>query len=179
MMKKFLLTGMVVLTALLGACSVSSEPVYGPNEKVIYNDGDLVITSEKTVFSTENDKQSMSVKSVGSSANVWRISQEIRKYYRQGGTLYVSGQLLVTVGVKNIAYNKTVGIRYTKNNWSSFTDANGYWSYHVNDNNSDVFTVYSDSNIQPGTTVFYAVYYYVNGQSYWDNNNNSNYSAQF
>ncbi len=175
------LTVVVAALALSTGCSLNDVKAYGPGEVVVYDDGDLVITSEKLSdisVPEVGQAQTMGV-TAPSTANVWRISQEVLRYYRQGGTLYVSGQLKVDAGVKNLAYSKTVGIRYTVNNWASWTDSNGSWSYHVDSNNTDVFTIYSASTINPGATMKYAIYFKVSGQTYWDNNNSANYTAQF
>lgn len=179
-MKKGLWLG-VVLSIMLGAgCAVQQEKAFGPNEVVVFDDGDLVITSEKLEdIPVQPGSGLAQALGTSSTANVWRISQEVLRYYRQGGTLYVSGQLKVEAGVKNLAYSKIVGIRYTVNNWSSWTDSNGSWSYHVDWNNTDVFTVYSASTINPGSVMKYAIYFKVNGKTYWDNNYGQNYTAQF
>ena len=52
--------------------------------------------------------------------NIWRTSQELLKYYRQDGSLYISGQLKVLAVVLNLSPIKTVGIRYTTDNWATW-----------------------------------------------------------
>ncbi len=180
-MKKMslMVLGLIAILGVAGCSVADMETGFSANEVVVYNDGDLVITSEKTVFEVMPEGNTAITPKWNYTKNVWRFEQELRRYYRSGGTVYVSGQLLVRAGVNNIAYNKVVGIRYTKNNWSSFTDANGFWTFHNQYSNIDVFDILSDSNIQPGTAVKYAIYYKVNGATYWDNNNGKNYIAQF
>ncbi len=181
LMKKVLIVAVIAAAALISGCSTQGAPVYGPNEVVISDDGDVVVTSEKIVFevpAAQLEGQVAGTLATASTGNVWRISQNLLRYYRQGGTMYVSGQLVVEAGVKNLAYTKIVGMRYTENNWNNWTDQNGSWSEHYS-NNTDRFTIYSHSNIQPGTCVKYALYYKVSGKTYWDNNGGANYSAQF
>ena len=175
-MKIAVLTGLVMGLGLMGCSNEIQAPIYGPKEVVVYNDGDTVITSTKET--SEVNPSTLRVK-WNSTKNVWRISQEVLKYYRQGGTMYVSGQLKVTTEVNNIDYNKTVGIRYTCNNWGSYKSSTGSWSSHNNSANTDQFLIYSESTIVPGTLVKYAIYYTVKGSTYWDNNNGANFSAQF
>lgn len=176
MFQKVSILFVMLCAAGLTVSCAAGQKVYGPNETVVYDDGDLVITSEKTEDVIE--APAVSTSAMVNGKNVWRISQEVLKYYRQGGTMYVSGQLKVTIGVNNIAYNKTVGVRYTVNNWASYADRNGSWSRSLA-NNSDEFTAYSDSTIAPGSTMKYALYYKVNGATYWDNCNGTNYAAKF
>jgi hypothetical protein len=114
-----------------------------------------------------------------SQQNVWRVSQEVLKYKREGGTLYVGGQLRVTVEVSNLALNKSVGMRYTCDHWRSHRDVEGVWSHHEFGTDTDQFVIHSESTIAPGTRVEYAIYYAVNGSVYWDNNGSANYRAQF
>jgi Carbohydrate/starch-binding module (family 21) len=114
-----------------------------------------------------------------SQQNVWRASQQVLEYNREGGSVYVGGQLKVTAEVSNLALNKSVGIRYTCDGWRTFRDVEGAWSHHDFGTDKDQFVIHSESTIAPGTRVEYAVYYAVNGQTYWDNNGFGNYVAQF
>lgn len=174
--KGLLILGIVAGLSAMGCSALDQRPVYGANEVVIFDDGETVITSTKE---TNLVVQADFATKWNTTMNVWRIEQELLKYYKYGGTVYVSGQLKVRAGVNNVAYNKVVGIRYTLNNWASYKDYNGYWVSHDNYANTDTFEIFSESTIQPGTLVKYAVYYKVNGATYWDNNYGKNYSAQF
>ena len=107
------------------------------------------------------------------------LSQQPLKHHRQGGKLYVGGQLKVAVEVKNLAPVKTVGIRYTDDNWLTWKDSDGAWSSHNNGSDTDQFLVLTHSDLKPGACVQYAIYYRANGSTWWDNNNSANYSAQF
>ena len=91
------------------------------------------------------------------------------------------------ITVRNIAYAKTVNIVYTTDNWAttktvpasySYTFwSNGLGSYASNPNQYG-FEQWSYSfNIGTATQMQYAVSYTVNGQTYWDNNFNQNYTT--
>jgi hypothetical protein len=171
----FTAAAVIVLGMGFSACSLKNDrPVLGPNEVVISDDGETVVTSTKEV----QKAPALSIE-WNTTKNVWRISQDLLKYYKYGGTVYVSGQLKVSAGVNNIAYDKVVGIRYTTDNWKTYKDYNGYWTSYNSAANTDTFDIFSESTIQPGKTVKYAIYYKVSGKTYWDNNNGLNYTAQF
>jgi hypothetical protein len=108
---------------------------------------------------------------------VRQLSREILKYYRQGGTMYVCGQLKVTVEVINHDAAGTAGMRYTEDKWKTFQESVGSWSRHDDVSTTDQFLICSPSTIAPGTRVEYAIYYTASGATYWDNN--GNYCAQF
>lgn len=110
---------------------------------------------------------------------VWRVSHELLKYFRQDGEWYVSGQLRVIAEVANLGPVKTVGLRYTLDNWAAWKEINGIWSRHCRTSDTDQFVICSESTLPPGTLMRYAIYYIVNGSMWWDNNNSRNYSAQF
>ena len=76
--------------------------------------------------------------------------------------------------VKNLAYNKKVGIRYTENNWATFTDIPATYVATSNDNTLDYWNVSLPINHYNGE---WAVYYEVNGVKYWDNNFENNYTG--
>ena len=111
--------------------------------------------------------------------NVWRASHEALKYYRQDDSLYVSGQLKVLAVVRNFSPIKTVGIRYTTDNWATWKDRDGVWCCHIDVENTDEFLLHTESTLSPGSLVSYAIYCVANGPTYWDNNDAVNYSAQF
>ena len=110
---------------------------------------------------------------------VWRVSQELLKYYRQGGRVYVSGQLRVTVEVNNSDPGAVVGMRYTEDDWKTFQESCGSWSRHDATADTSQFLILSKSTIAPGTVIKYAVYQTLNGAAYWDNNHSRNYCARF
>ncbi|OHD56334.1 MAG: hypothetical protein A2Y33_12060 [Spirochaetes bacterium GWF1_51_8] len=165
----------IVLGMTMSACSLRQErPVLGPNDSVVSDDGETLVISTKEVA-----QNPVFTPEWNNTINVWKVSQETLKYYKYGGTVYVSGQLKVTAGVNNLAYDKVVGIRYTLDNWKTYKDYNGYWISHDGYGNTDNFEVLSESTIKPGTLVKYAIYFKANGKTYWNNNYGANFSAQF
>jgi hypothetical protein len=112
-------------------------------------------------------------------SKVWRVSEELLKYYRQGGAVYVSGQLKVTVEVGNLDPSAVVGMRYTEDDWNSFKESAGSWSRHNETLGTHQFLILSKSTIAPGTTIKYAIYQKLHGTTYWDNNHFRNYCARF
>ena len=76
------------------------------------------------------------------------------------------------------AYDKNVVVRYTTDNWNSYTDtAMSYVS--TNSNGTEDWA----ANIKTYTDDFsgfeFCVYYEVNGQTYWANNFNQNYDHTY
>jgi hypothetical protein len=82
---------------------------------------------------------------------------------------YVRGTVLVA----NLGYSKVVGIRYSSDNWATYTDFDG--EFAGSENGYDRFRVQSYATVSP--SIKFAVYYKVNGQTYWDNNNGANYEV--
>lgn len=77
--------------------------------------------------------------------------------------------LNATIEVKNIAYTKLVGIRY-KNSAGAWVNSAAQYFMPSNPG-KEVWIAYLP---EPSTS--YAIYYTVNGVTYWDNNNGKNYS---
>ncbi len=98
---------------------------------------------------------------------------------RSFSTVDSTGNLRVSVYVKNIAYDKKVGMLYTTNNWHSFQYAWGIYSqsffptstpHQLNAEQWDIV-----APIGVGATGQFAVFYAVSGTTYWDNNFGLNY----
>ncbi|URZ17144.1 carbohydrate-binding protein [Clostridium felsineum] len=78
------------------------------------------------------------------------------------------------VYVKNIDGAKAVKVRYSTDNWTSYTDVD------VNTSNPSQSTWSIYQNVPDSTKqVQFAVLYEVNGIQYWDNNFDSNYTVNF
>lgn len=73
--------------------------------------------------------------------------------------------------VQNLGVEKKVGVRYTLDNWATYKDVDATYQYSTASNSMDVFDIPS---FPSGAK--YAVYYTVNGVTYWDNNFGDNYS---
>lgn len=99
--------------------------------------------------------------------------------YEFAGDMVILGKDLVKVAfgddysgifVQNLGYSKTVGVRYTTDNWATYKDVNATYTDSARSHNMDAFAIPS---IPLGAK--YAVYYTVNGTTYWDNNYGENY----
>jgi hypothetical protein len=110
---------------------------------------------------------------------VWRIADEIRRYHRQGGTICIGGQLVVTAEVDDLGFEKRVGIRYSTDNWTTCRDSDGAWSSHDIAAQTDRFVIYSEPILASVDSIEYAIYYEVKGATFWDNNQGLNYSIRF
>lgn len=95
-------------------------------------------------------------------------------------TSSVSGSISVTCCVRlvNRGFEKQVYVRYTTNEWATFTDVNASYIPRSSDGWSDRFTAtFSVKNLSAGQKVYVAIRYLANGtEEYWDNNNGNNYS---
>lgn len=111
-------------------------------------------------------------------------------YFGNGTTSVILGKPNVLLGfgyltndsfygyvyVKNLNPAKTVKIRYTTDNWATYTD--GYATYNGPSNGYNSVEGWSFSFNVPGAAqVKYAVGYTVNGTTYWDSNYGNNYTA--
>lgn len=85
-----------------------------------------------------------------------------------------SGQLTVLAGVQDLAYTKVVGIVYTTDGWATSHTAYGsyYWTMS---SGLEVWRVQVD--VGTATDVLFAVFYFVSGNEYWDNNFWRNYNV--
>uniref|UniRef100_A0A336LKP5 CSON010172 protein n=1 Tax=Culicoides sonorensis TaxID=179676 RepID=A0A336LKP5_CULSO len=90
-------------------------------------------------------------------------------------TLTITG----SVRVRNLDFHKSVYIRYTLDNWKSFSDVQANYVENSCDGFSDKFsfTIFGNS-LQIGQRIEVAVRFHCKGQQYWDNNYDSNYCFQ-
>ena len=81
----------------------------------------------------------------------------------------------ITVSLKNLAYNKIVKVRYTEDNWITYSEKS---LNYVSTNSDDSETWSTTLSVNPDIerNFHYAVSYEVNGQTYWDNNFGRNYN---
>ncbi|OQR75294.1 protein phosphatase 1 regulatory subunit 3C-like [Tropilaelaps mercedesae] len=93
----------------------------------------------------------------------------------------------IVVRVLNVAFHKSVVLRYTLNNWGSYTDIEADYlpaeckditgSAHAS-SPTDRFSVNLCLKSSPRSVQF-CVCYRVDGKEYWDNNNHQNYRMEF
>lgn len=106
-------------------------------------------------------------------------------YLSSEGTMLV-GQILV----KNIAYHKTVVVRFTFDDWHTISETKAFYETRLNDETNpkdhryDRFTF--SIKLQDFTNVFstsqcmdFCVRYNVANQEFWDNNSGKNYRVRF
>lgn len=85
------------------------------------------------------------------------------------------------ITVKNITYEKIVFVRYTFNNWKSYTDRPALFLLHVSQNNIDKFSFYIPLIISGNNSrcVEFAICYQANNKIFWDNNFNQNFKIKY
>lgn len=86
------------------------------------------------------------------------------------------GHLSVHIKVKNLAYNKHVGVVFSENG--------GSWHYYPAKYVRELDNGFEEWEIETpfstsGTKIEFALKYEVNGEIFWDNNNKNNYSGVF
>lgn len=85
------------------------------------------------------------------------------------------------VRVLNLAFEKSVYLRYSLNNWITFMDS---LAYYVPDSSDGVTDRFSFKIITPtfmeggGSTLQFAIRYCVCGEEFWDNNVGNNYKVR-
>uniref|UniRef100_W5LTQ0 Protein phosphatase 1 regulatory subunit 3E n=1 Tax=Astyanax mexicanus TaxID=7994 RepID=W5LTQ0_ASTMX len=84
------------------------------------------------------------------------------------------------VRVLNMAFEKSVTLRYTINNWATFVDAPASYVPESSDGITDkfCFKIVTPMFLEAGGTLQFAVKYRVDGQEFWDNNGGSNYRVK-
>lgn len=81
--------------------------------------------------------------------------------------------------VKNIAYQKDVGVRYTDDNWASYKNVALKYDRPIEGTNSEVWTGRIEIDSSKTSSFYFCGYYTVNGTTYWDNNFGANYNINY
>lgn len=81
--------------------------------------------------------------------------------------------------VKNLAYSKTVTVRYTQDNWATYQDVPLSYSSSIIGTDLEQWSVTLNLNEESMDSFQYCIRYDVNGQTYWDNNFGANYDRSF
>lgn len=84
------------------------------------------------------------------------------------------------VRVLNLAFEKRVTLRYSVNNWTTFSDTPASYVPDSSDGLTDRFhfKVAIPAYLESGGTLQFAVRYCVGGQEFWDNNDGNNYKVR-
>jgi carbohydrate/starch-binding protein with CBM21 domain len=69
--------------------------------------------------------------------------------------------------VKNLAFNKQVGILFTTDDWATSNSVFGQFDHRLISGN-EVWKI--DAPVGSVSQVEFAIFYRVNGQEFWDNN---------
>lgn len=84
-----------------------------------------------------------------------------------------------TVRVRNLDFHKSVYIRYSSDNWASYSDLQANYCDGSCDGFSDTFTFTLFGNsLQIGQRLEMAIRFHCRGQQFWDNNFDTNYCFQ-
>ena len=89
---------------------------------------------------------------------------------QSGNGCDIMGEIIL----KNLAYNKTVNVVYSTDNWKTTKTLGAYYGHTFNlTENSEIWYFHT---VIPGTQMKFAISYTVNGATYWDNNNGADYT---
>lgn len=94
-------------------------------------------------------------------------------------TYQSGGSFTVQVIVKNLSYDKVVGLRYTLDNWATFSDMNLRYLSSIPDTDLERWSITLNLPESLMDSFQYCVYYQVNGLTYWDNNFGANYDRSY
>uniref|UniRef100_A0A3P8SIN0 CBM21 domain-containing protein n=1 Tax=Amphiprion percula TaxID=161767 RepID=A0A3P8SIN0_AMPPE len=83
------------------------------------------------------------------------------------------------VRVLNMAFEKSVSLRYSLNNWITFMDSLASYVPDSSDGVTDKFSfkIVMPTYLDNGGTLQFAIKYCVGGEEFWDNNNGNNYKC--
>lgn len=91
----------------------------------------------------------------------------------------ISLTIIGSVRVRNLDFHKSVHIRYSLDNWRSYSDMMANYVENSCDGFSDKFTFLLFGNsLQIGQRIEMAIRFQAKGQQYWDNNYGQNYCFQ-
>ena len=131
---------------------------------------------------------------VSSDRSTWMVTETFQQpgadpYFRERvqremvvleNAVVVSRCVMGVVRVANVAYHKTVRVRFSMDCWASFQDMGATYMYNSNDGDTDRFTfnIQLPDSFVAGSRLALAISYSVNGVDYWDNNRGHNYSFE-
>lgn len=114
---------------------------------------------------------------VGGNVGLVSARNVITATYTKYGGVYMHGyRVTANIVVENLSYNKTVGIRMSRDGGSTWYNVDGAYQYSYTTgggNNVELWKVTHDFVAHPLThDIRFAVYYYNDdwGTEYWDNN---------
>lgn len=90
-----------------------------------------------------------------------------------------SNNFYLCVTVKNLAYDKSVKIRYTLDNWATYQEEDLHYLSEKSGTDSETWTIDLKLDTSNLDSFQFCISYEVNGQTYWDNNFGSNYDINY
>lgn len=84
----------------------------------------------------------------------------------------------ISATLQNYAYDKIVRVRYTEDNWATYTDVPLKYSLTNSDGTEDWTTTLTLDSTKTDSFE-YCIYYEANGQTYWANNFGENYHYNY
>ncbi|KAM3726637.1 Protein phosphatase 1 regulatory subunit 3E [Dirofilaria immitis] len=93
---------------------------------------------------------------------------------------FLDMNIIGTVNVFNVAYEKQVYVRYTTDSWRTNIEAAGRYANSAEDGIIDKFTfiISLPTDFPIGATCEFCIRYVVSGIVYWDNNQGANYAIR-
>ncbi|KAJ3264117.1 hypothetical protein HK104_006515, partial [Borealophlyctis nickersoniae] len=151
--------------------------------------------SERYEVEDSGDVEVGSISASRALSEVWTLANQNLPAFSAFGTLPVvlddarleAGKVLVgSVLVRNLAFEKTVSVRYTSDGWATHDDVEGRFASVVSGPTEGfsgvdrfVFELDLNEDLDLGeateATIQFAINYVVGGDSYWDNNGGQNY----
>ncbi|MDR0915070.1 MAG: CBM21 domain-containing protein [Oscillospiraceae bacterium] len=91
------------------------------------------------------------------------------------GFVEASSSVAVQIELVNLDYNKDVRIRYSTDDWATYSEVSAsYYATCAYNTYVEIWRAYLPANV----SYEYAISYTVNGETYWDNNFGANYSYE-
>ena len=81
--------------------------------------------------------------------------------------------------VKNLAYSKSVVVKYTQNNWATTQSKALTYTSSISGTNNEYWGTTLNLDVNKMSTFKYYIQYTVNGVTYYDNNLGTNYNNSF
>ncbi len=129
-----------------------------------------------------NESATLDVQSVSSSVvsryadGSWISSTHLEGYQH---TVVDNYSVWIDASVQNLAYNKTMGVIWTVNNWSSSSVSYGHYKGTLPDGTEKWGLDIGSWDERYYSTFQYCIFVTMNGQTWYDNNNTQNYTITF
>jgi protein phosphatase 1 regulatory subunit 3A/B/C/D/E len=165
------------------------------NKKVQFNNKINIVLCNLTAPSSsiDNSMQQLIPRNFDQNPSLTSVLHRLEEFSVAIETLSIKNFYLIgTVLVKNKSFNKSVRVRYTNDNWSSFQDTTaGYDSTFSTDIDRFQFKIdllqkfynykirYQNDLKIISSAISFALLYRVDTEEFWDNNNGQNYHIEF